>query len=532
MANFAACKPYADWRELERMTGPGKIEWYLARDGQQHGPLSQVELDKFIELGHKRPWELLWLVDFDDWRAADEVFPPRAPPQTAAHAEPVVTSTEHSSPKTSAKHPDEASGMAGSQNADSTPEQTSRNFASGRGADEASLEAASAVTQRPGQITPEDLARERRAASSNQPVAESRAGLGPKATTGGERAHPRFDVAPDRSTDPATFPSRDDVLLDDDEPAARSGWLLVAAALFVAVILGAGGLFAYNNQKMIMAFVDDLSSAPEKKDVTVIKAPPTATREAVGRQPVGRATAPEPERTAALVDPRSPQLEAASQQALPELPLLKSKLWQFAQREFGEWTEERLAEVRKLSAQSKSDEEANQYLVESFVRFRRQNATVALSASPESLAEVADAFVESLRALTTKGPQPCYAYISNGESTPELSTLYFEPAIGTKLEAQMLAIMKAVANGKAASQPLERQPPTEEDFNMLSRELAKRGWTAEDLKLFSDPNALSRAEPKLVCRLVTEWFATQTQLDNEKTRDQLIAASLRPVIGG
>jgi hypothetical protein len=95
----------------------------------------------------------------------------------------------------------------------------------------------------------------------------------------------------------------------------------------------------------------------------------------------------------------------------------------------------------------------------------------------------------------------------------------------------MLAILQAIANGKAAPASA-RKPPSTEDFNKLSSELANRGWSTADLKLFSDPDALSRAKPEVVCRLVTEWFSTQTVLADQNTRDQLIAASLRPVIGG
>jgi len=383
------------------------------------------------------------------------------------------------------------------------------------------LGAPAAVTQRPTQ--PADQQR------ADNPAIGSDAGQNSQQPQINP-SEPRFDVTPARTTEQAFAEDSSDTYLDDDEPPTRSGWLLVAAALFVAVIVGAAGLFAYNNEKLISAYIDDLTSGKTESAVAVIKAPETASREPAGQTSSASETTAPAQPTAVIEKtPISPA--ALPSQSLPELPLLKSKVWQFAQREFGDWTEKRLVELRRLSAESKSKEETIQYLVESFVRFRRQNATVALASSPESLAEIARAFVESLRALTAKGPQPCYAYISNGESTPELSKLYFEPDVGPKLEAQMLAIMKAVVDGKTST-PQARQAPTEADFNKLSTELGKRGWTAKDLKLFSDPNALSQAEPKLVCRLVTEWFAAQTQLNDQKTRDLLIAASLRPVIGG
>jgi len=52
-----------------------QIEWYLARDGQQHGPLTDAEIRKFVELGHMRATDLVWRSGFSDWRPAAAVFP-------------------------------------------------------------------------------------------------------------------------------------------------------------------------------------------------------------------------------------------------------------------------------------------------------------------------------------------------------------------------------------------------------------------------------------------------------------------------
>ncbi len=63
------------------MTAPvSQIQWYLAREGQQYGPLSDAELAKFIELGHLQPNDLLWREGFPDWRPALVLFPPRQAP--------------------------------------------------------------------------------------------------------------------------------------------------------------------------------------------------------------------------------------------------------------------------------------------------------------------------------------------------------------------------------------------------------------------------------------------------------------------
>lgn len=554
----------------------GKIEWYLAREGQQHGPLSEAELNKFIELGHLKPMDLLWRAGFDDWRPATDVFPPRAPeppapepPTPARSAAPTsldantqanqTQSARQASPSHGTAAPHETTqpirqhslSTADQMSPEARPAPAGEGPISQPGADfhqeapradqRPTFDAGHpAGVQAPGQAPiqhapnagqphqPGPIQAASPSLSGDPSPAFGPTHHGPSAVTQRPtQSNPSFGAAPQSTAlRPAASPAaaaQPDALDDDefleDEEEGRSGWLMVAAALFLFVLLGAGGLFAYNNQQQISALYADLIGDVKKNDeIAVVRAPERATREAAKSDSDSGTT----------VARLSPPKPVAPENKLPELPILKSKLWQFAQKEFGPWTENRLAE---LGQQQRSTQEANNYLVASFVRLRRENAQHAMLASPDSLARVAASFVESLQALTAKGPNACYAFISNGESTPEVAPLYFEPTVGPKLEAQMLAILQAIAEGKA-SPGNGRPQPTAEDFNALSAALAKRGWTAADLKLFSDPTALSKAEPKLVCRLVTEWFATQTKLSDQATRDELIAASLRPVIGG
>jgi hypothetical protein len=64
-----------------QMSGPASNpQWYLARDGQQFGPISDAEMAKLVELGHLKPTDLLWREGFPDWRPAMVVFPAHAPP--------------------------------------------------------------------------------------------------------------------------------------------------------------------------------------------------------------------------------------------------------------------------------------------------------------------------------------------------------------------------------------------------------------------------------------------------------------------
>ena len=63
------------------MSGPAtEAQWYIARDGKQHGPISEAELTTFIEQGHLQPNDLVWREGFADWRPAMLVFPPRGGP--------------------------------------------------------------------------------------------------------------------------------------------------------------------------------------------------------------------------------------------------------------------------------------------------------------------------------------------------------------------------------------------------------------------------------------------------------------------
>jgi hypothetical protein len=50
------------------------VQWFIARDGKQHGPLSDTEMRKLVELGHLRAADLVWRLGFPDWRTAGSVF--------------------------------------------------------------------------------------------------------------------------------------------------------------------------------------------------------------------------------------------------------------------------------------------------------------------------------------------------------------------------------------------------------------------------------------------------------------------------
>jgi hypothetical protein len=66
----------------------------------------------------------------------------------------------------------------------------------------------------------------------------------------------------------------------------------------------------------------------------------------------------------------------------------------------------------------------------------------------------------------------------------------------------------------------------------LIGELSSRGWTQADLQLFSNEQALGKAPPEKVCKLVKEWFEAQLSIKDTEVQSRLIVDALKPVIAG
>lgn len=84
------------------MTGQqSDTQWYIARNGKQHGPLSDVEMRTFVAQGHLKPTDLIWRPGFADWRPAPAVFPfpsPEAAPPPPARTGPPRATTQQPRP--------------------------------------------------------------------------------------------------------------------------------------------------------------------------------------------------------------------------------------------------------------------------------------------------------------------------------------------------------------------------------------------------------------------------------------------------
>jgi uncharacterized protein DUF4339 len=62
--------------------------WYVARDGQEHGPINEAEFAEFVKGGYLRPSDYVWHDGLDDWLLGKDLLSrePRVerPPAPAA----------------------------------------------------------------------------------------------------------------------------------------------------------------------------------------------------------------------------------------------------------------------------------------------------------------------------------------------------------------------------------------------------------------------------------------------------------------
>ena len=92
------------------MTGnANETQWYIARDGKQHGPLTDVEMRTFIAHSYLRSADLIWRPGMVEWQTAQTIFPETfgatasEPPAPATRPQSQVSSTIKSTPVPAAK---------------------------------------------------------------------------------------------------------------------------------------------------------------------------------------------------------------------------------------------------------------------------------------------------------------------------------------------------------------------------------------------------------------------------------------------
>lgn len=490
------------------MTGAtNEIQWYIARDGKQHGPISDVEMRTFVDLGHLKPTDLVWRAGFPDWRPAPMVFPakPTAPPRPAPSQRLEPTSQSRPEPIAAGASPAGGSSSTAAMSAVAAPA--------------------------PAAAPQAHAALETRSPAPQGPLAQT----APAPTTAG-RAAPSLATAP-RPHEPARpmpvqpapfFPlERHGEAEDDDlaeaEPSGRG--FKIAALLVVLVLLGSGGMLAYQFRDRLvqMAF-----GTGEPAQPAVVRAPETPAKSAAGSPP----GAEPPAATAGTATAAATTLGAVDSAAAAAVDerLQKKALWMVAKREFPDWYQARVVEVTRLETQPNSGPATAKYLVEQLVQLRRSNADAALAASHPRLKGIATAFLDNLIKLSEHGAETCYGFISQGESSPRIVELYQSSPLADPIELQAAAILEAIAEGRKA--PSQHTRPQKPDYDQLAAQLTKLGWSQADMQLFSDPKALARAEPVRICKMVQDWFRAHIGVPDAAVQERLLFETLRPVVAG
>ncbi len=464
-----------------------EIQWYIARDGKQYGPLSDPEMGLFVQNGHLKADDLVWRAGFSDWLPAPVAFPPpfAAPPPRPAErmhapqgaAAPRPSQTTGSAPQHGAHAPQQAARAAPSPQS-ASPQGASPQSASHGGAPQGAHAgaAADATGGRPAGARPGSAAQ-------------------PRPSAGGPDPALRAGPATGRAVATLDDGLADDVVEDrrDRRPRGRR----VAAVVAILALVVGGSWLTY-----------------QKRDA--VKAAVTMLMFGTG----GGAT--DPNAAAFIVAGGAPDAIDAR--------LQRTALWSVVKREFPDWYGERLAETARLTAEKKPDAAVTRHLLEALVALRRKHANDALAASSSRLVTIADAFLANLKRISATSTTTCYSFISQGEASPAIVDLVQKQGGDAPLQAQVTAIFEAIAEGRKT--PVKYATPDKADYDALAEQLTKLGWSQADLQLFADPRALARTSHDRVCKMVQDWFSAHIAVKDRSAQERLLIETLRPVVAG
>jgi hypothetical protein len=210
--------------------------------------------------------------------------------------------------------------------------------------------------------------------------------------------------------------------------------------------------------------------------------------------------------------------------------LQATALWRVLKREFPDWYKRRLEEAALLTRDNKDDAAVAQHMARRLVELRRQNLASALSATLPRLKTVAVTFFDSLSKLRRHSVEACHGFIAEGQANSSVVALLQGSEHTAHLQAQITSVFEAIAEGRTQPRvyPRAQQP----DYQLLAADLIKMGWTQDDMRLFSNQNALAQAGPEKLCQLVHDWFAAQLAIKDQETQMRLLVDSLRPIFAG
>ena len=504
------------------------IQWFIARDGKQHGPVSDLELKKLVELAHLKPTDLVWRQGFSDWRTAASVFPtigetprPAAPPQPPAAPKAPAAATPSQSPAAgsapgtgpapgpSLGHPaPHAKAPAGAPGTGRPQPQLSTGYALQAGA------APGQQTSGPGAADPRRLAPGPNLGDArpdptigsrplgNAPRAAGPGGPGPQMAAPGPSPGPGPHLGPDPRIAAGPGPS---VHHEPAAPARRRKAPLIAVGLLLMGGVGAWLGSQYTDE--IFALMQSDTGAGTGETTTANLAP----------QPEEKKAAPPPASSGPTLQDVDRTLQGRT-------------VWVSVKQEFPEWYQSRVADVARLTGENKSDAEITAYLVNQLVQLRRENAKHALAASSPRHKDLAAAFLANLRDLAREGGDGCYDFISRGETSPIAIRRMQDPARSAQIEAQLVAVFAAISEGRKT--PAEHTAPVKTDYDLLAGELGRLGWTQADMQLFANPRELAQAPRERVCSMLQDWFAAHLAIQDQASQQRLLFETLKPVVSG
>mgnify|MGYP002620300548 CR=1 FL=1 len=519
------------------------IQWFIARDGKQHGPVSDIELKKLVELGHLKPADLVWRQGFSDWRTASSVFPtigdtprPAAPPHppSAAKAPAPTTPAPAQKPQAPGQSPGPGAGAGptlGHPGPQPAKPQAGAASAAGRPQPQLSTGFSPQTGAAPGagQLSPAGAGDPRRAGSG--PNLGPNPNFGPGPSLGDARPDPSMGTRPLGNAPRAAGPSGPAPQMavpgphlgPDPRIAAGPGSSIHhepaaparrrKAPLVVAGLLLMGGVGAW------------LGSQYTEQIFAVIQSENGASTSETGTTTAN--LAPQPEEKKAETPP-----PATSGPTLQDIDrtLQGRTVWVSVKQEFPDWYQSRVADIARLTSENKSDAEITAYLVNQLVQLRRENAKHALAASSPRHKDLAAAFLANLRDLAREGGDGCYDFISRGETSPIAIRRMQDPAQSAQIEAQLVAVFAAISEGRKT--PAEHTAPVKTDYDLLAGELGRLGWTQADMQLFANPRELAQAPRERVCSMLQDWFAAHLAIQDQASQQRLLFETLKPVVSG
>jgi hypothetical protein len=486
------------------MTGQAEdIQWYIARDGKQHGPLTDVELRTFIAHDYLRQTDLIWRPGMSEWQAAPAVFPaafqeggeqPSTAPQPQRPAPAQTYVAQSTAPAPYAARSD----FEGGESRSSRSNLIKRLAIAGVALTVVGGGAFALATYR-GPLMGIVSGTSDSASTDQPPVVAA-----PEENKVADAATPpQTDAAQPAEAPPAT---------PESSPAAGSDVIPPAAPS--------------EPQQQAAESPPQAPPGPQAND-------PQTTTASVSK--LGGATvAPQSptDMQVAAVEPQSPQPPAPpSIDGSPlDARLQKVPVWELIKKEYPDWYTSQISTANKMVADKKSDNEVAMLLAQGLVNLRRQNADKALAASSEKLQAIAVAFLEHLKSLRAQSVSACFGFISKGETSPAVVQMMEHPETATALNAQADAIFEAISEG--AKNPVKHDSAVKSDYDVLIKELAKLGWKEDDLQVFSNPKLLAKREPEQVCKMVQEWFVAHLAVQDKAIRDRLLYETLKPVVSG